>query len=161
MIMVNKGSKIRTASLSVCLCAFPSFRCYTCPRRTPREPDHFEFGACKRQSGQSRRFRITNHRGVERQPRFFVEMKRWVAKDAAGLRPDREGFRSNRCRRPTPSERSPLPIRATRLLQNYGYLLPKANPQTGREQAAHANRSGFGSSYAAGSSATTPTKPIS
>jgi polysaccharide biosynthesis/export protein len=72
-------------------------------------------------------------------PGLFVELKRWVAKDAA----DRgQIVRDSDLTDAAILSRLATDIRlraaATRLLQGYGYLLPKANPdsEVGREQAA-------------------------
>ena len=74
-------------------------------------------------------------------PGLFVELKRWIAKDAADRGqivkesdPDRRGhsFVS------LTNDHLHFRAAATLLLQRYGYLLPKANPdsEVGREQAA-------------------------
>ena len=72
-------------------------------------------------------------------PGLFVELKRWVARDAAErgqILRDSDLTDSAVLSRLTTDVR--FRAAATRLLQSYGYLLPKANPdsEVGREQAA-------------------------
>jgi polysaccharide biosynthesis/export protein len=72
-------------------------------------------------------------------PGLFVELKRWIAKDAADrgqILKDSDLTDAALLSRLTNDVR--FRAAATRLLQSYGYLLPKANPdsQVGREQAA-------------------------
>ena len=72
-------------------------------------------------------------------PGLFVELKRWIAKDAADraqIIKDTDLTDSAILSRLANDSR--FRAAATRLLQQYGYLLPKANPdsQVGREQAA-------------------------
>src|SRR5438132_359377 len=72
-------------------------------------------------------------------PGLFVELKRWVAKDAADrgqVLKDTDLKDSAILLRLTNDDR--FRAAATRVLQQYGYLLPKANPDSavGREQAA-------------------------
>ena len=72
-------------------------------------------------------------------PGLFVELKRWAAKDAADrgqILRDSDLADAALLSRLTNDVR--FRAAATRLLQSYGYLLPKANPdsQVGREQAA-------------------------
>jgi len=72
-------------------------------------------------------------------PGLFVELKRWAAKDAADrgqILRDSDLTDAALLSRLTNDVR--FRAAATRLLQSYGYLLPKANPdsQVGREQAA-------------------------
>jgi len=72
-------------------------------------------------------------------PGLFVELKRWAARDAADrgqIVRDSELTDAALLSRLTNDGR--FRAAATRLLQSYGYLLPKANPdsEVGREQAA-------------------------
>jgi len=72
-------------------------------------------------------------------PGLFVELKRWVAKDAADRGQVLKDFDLTDAAilsRLTSDVR--FRAAATRLLQGYGYLLPKPNPDSvvGREQAA-------------------------
>jgi protein involved in polysaccharide export with SLBB domain len=72
-------------------------------------------------------------------PGLFVELKRWIAKDAADraqIIKDTDLTDSAILSRLANDSR--FRAAATRLLQQYGYLLPKANPDStvGREQAA-------------------------
>jgi protein involved in polysaccharide export with SLBB domain len=72
-------------------------------------------------------------------PGLFVELKRWIAKDAADrgqILKDSDLTDAALLSRLTNDVR--FRAAATRLLQSYGYLLPKANPdsEVGREQTA-------------------------
>ena len=140
IILVAKEHSLRKAVIAICLCALLSFLVIGALAQQPTGNQTIStFGACERQSGQSRRFRITDHRGVERQSRAFCGNEALGGERCCRSRPDREGFRSDRCSHPlTPSDDLRFRSAATRLLQNYGYLLPKANPDSeiGREQAA-------------------------
>jgi polysaccharide biosynthesis/export protein len=72
-------------------------------------------------------------------PGLFVELKRWIAKDAAGRG---QIIRDSDLTDAAVLSRLANDVRfrgaATRLLQGYGYLLPKINPdsEVGRQQAA-------------------------
>jgi hypothetical protein len=72
-------------------------------------------------------------------PGLFVELKRWMAKDAAdrGQILKDSDLRDSAVLSRLASDAG-FRAAATRLLQGYGYLLPKANPdsEVGREQAA-------------------------
>src|SRR6266571_9552811 len=140
IVLVTKGRNLRTAVLSMCLCAL-SFFLVTCAfAQQPRENQAISASELAKDNldrvaaSESQITAVLNAN-----PGLFVELKRWIAKDAA----DRGQIIKD-----TDLTDSAILVRlandsrfraaATRLLQQYGYLLPKANPDStvGREQAA-------------------------
>src|SRR6266571_1601511 len=140
IILVTTRRSLRTAVLTMCLYAFPFFLVTYAFAQQPTEDrtvSASELAKDNLDRVAASESQITAM--LNANPGLFVELKRWVAKDAA----DRGQIIKD-----TDLTDSAILLRlandvrfraaATRLLQQYGYLLPKANPDStvGREQAA-------------------------
>src|ERR1700758_3688095 len=139
IVLVLKRRSLRAAVLSVCACAL-SFLAVPASAQQPADSRAISASELAKDNLE----RVAASEGqitaiLNANPGLFVELKRWIAKDAA----DRGQIIKD-----TDLTDSAILVRlsndsrfraaATRLLQSYGYLLPKANPdsQVGREQAA-------------------------
>src|SRR6266702_3893482 len=140
IVLVTKGRNLRTAVLSMCLCAL-SFFLVTCAfAQQPRENQAISASELAKDNldrvaaSESQITAVLNAN-----PGLFVELKRWVAKDAADrgqIIKDTDLTDSAILSRLANDAR--FRAAATRLLQRYGYLLPKTKPdsEVGRQQAA-------------------------
>jgi polysaccharide export outer membrane protein len=138
IVLITKGR--RTAVLSICLCVWSLF--LVTGAFAQQATDGRPISASELAKDNLDRVAASEPQitaVLNANPGLFVELKRWVAKDAA----DRgqilkdsdltDAFILSRL-----SNDVRFRAAATHLLQSYGYLLPKANPdsEVGREQAA-------------------------
>ncbi len=140
IILVTTGRSLRTAVLTMCLYAFPFFLVTYAFAQQPTEDrtvSASELAKDNLDRVAASESQITAM--LNANPGLFVELKRWVAKDAADrgqIIKDTDLTDSAILLRLANDSR--FRAAATRLLQRYGYLLPKANPdsEVGREQVA-------------------------
>ena len=139
IVLVRKNGRPGSAVLSICFCAL-SFLVIPASAQQPTEDRAISASELAKDNLD----RVAASEGqitavLTANPGLFVELKRWIAKDAA----DRgQILRDSDLTDAALLSRLANDVRfraaATRLLQGYGYLLPKINPdsQVGREQAA-------------------------
>src|SRR6266704_1132268 len=140
IILVTTRRSLRTAVLTMCLYAFPFFLVTYAFAQQPTEDrtvSASELAKDNLDRVAASESQITAM--LSANPGLFVELKRWVAKDAADrgqIIKDTDLTDSAILLRLANDSR--FRAAATRLLQRYGYLLPKANPDSdvGREQVA-------------------------
>src|SRR6266566_6060675 len=140
IVPVTKGATFRTAVLLMCLCALSFFLVTYAFAQQPTENQAISASELAKDNLDrvaASEAQITAV--LNANPGLFVELKRWIAKDAADrgqIIKDTDLTDSAILSRLANDSR--FRAAATRLLQQYGYLLPKANPdsEVGREQAA-------------------------
>jgi polysaccharide biosynthesis/export protein len=139
-LRLHTSVTFRTAVLAILACALSSFPVAPLFAQQPR--DDRAISASELAKDNLERVAASEAQitaVLNANPGLFVELKRWVAKDAANrgqIVADFELTDAAMLSRLANDIR--LRAAATRLLQGYGYLLPKVNPdsEVGREQAA-------------------------
>ena len=138
--LTTKEPSFSAAILSVSLCLFfPSFVAVAVAQQPTDERVISSSELAKDNLDRVAASEVQITAVLNANPGLLVELKRWIAKDAADrgqVIKDTDLKDSAILLRLTKDDR--FRAAATRLLQQYGYLLPKANPDSavGREQAA-------------------------